>query len=151
MVFAISDALSFSLLAEGSYQEEQLMVNARKALKTALLYLLPIAVIVFTLGDKILLLFGETYSENATTLLWILPLSAAPLSVNLTYLTILRVRKNIRKLIIVSLAITLLSLGLGSSLMMYLGIIGVGVGWIAGQGLVAAAILLSLLLRGRLL
>jgi len=79
----------------------------------------------------------------------VLAVSAIPMSVNLLYITVMRVRKNIPRLIVVSAATTCLTLGLSYPLMRELGILGVGIGWIAGQSIVAAMIILPLL-SGRL-
>lgn len=150
IAFTITGSFSSSLFAEGSHQEELLLANTRRSLKVVLLILLPAIVVIFALGDKLLLLFGEAYSQNATTLLRVVVLSAIPLSVNSIYLTIMRVRKNIKGLIALSSAMACLSLGLSYLLMLKMGLLGVGVGWIAGQGLVAIAIVLYLFYRGYL-
>lgn len=148
LLFTISGSFSTSLLAEGSYQEELLLVNTKRSLKVTLLILLPAIVVLFAFGDTLLLLFGKAYSQNATTLLWVLALSAIPLSINRHYLTVIKVRKEIKRLIIVSFITACLSLGLSYLLMVRIGLLGVGVGWIAGQGLVATTITLYFLKQG---
>jgi O-antigen/teichoic acid export membrane protein len=147
VIFVIPTAFSSSLFAEGSYQEEQLLANVKRSLKLSLLILLPLIAIIFALGDKLLLAFGVAYSQNATTLLWVLAVSAIPLGINNLYLAVMRVRKNIKRLIALSVVTACLCLGLSYPLMLNMGLLGVGVGWIIGQSLVAAAITLSLLRR----
>ena len=147
ITFVVPAGLSSSLFAEGSHEEDRLMTDTRRALKMNLLILLPVILLVFALGDKLLLLFGEEYSENATTLLWVLALSAIPLSINSLYLTVNRVRKNIPRLIVVSAAAACLSLGLSYPLMLELDLLGVGIAWLGGQGLVAAIVVLPLFHR----
>ena len=51
-------------------------------------------------GDKLLLLFGKEYSAEATTLVRLLTLAALPLSVNLLYLGVARVKKELKNLLL---------------------------------------------------
>ena len=53
-----------------------------------MLILVPVVLLMLLVGDKLLLLFGGLYSENATWLLRILALSALPLSINYIYFSI---------------------------------------------------------------
>ena len=147
MILMVPAALSSSLFAEGSYEEGRLLIDTKRSLKMNLIILVLMIVLVFAFGSRLLLLFGEAYSENATRLLWVLAISAIPMSVNNLYLTVMRVRKNIPRLIVVSAATTCLTLGLSYPLMLKFGILGVGMGWIAGQSIVAATIILPLLSR----
>jgi len=75
-------AISTSLFAEGSHNEETLGRDIKRSLKFTLLLVIPAIVVIFLAGDKILLLFGTAYSESATSLLWILAISALPISLN---------------------------------------------------------------------
>jgi len=144
LLMMIPNAISISLFAEGSYDEKGLLQNTKRSLVLALLLVLPAVLVVFALGSKLLLLFGETYSRNATALLWVLVLSAFPLSINYLYLSFCRVRKNIRRLIRISAVASCLALGLSYPLMLRVGILGVGIGWTAAQSLVALIIVFIL-------
>lgn len=141
IIFMIPGAISWSLFVEGSHHEELLLPNTKRALKLSLLILVPAIAIIFVLGNKLLLLFGQSYSNNATILLWILALSTLPMCINELYLTVNRVRKNMKRLIMVSAIAACLSLGLGYFLMIKMGLVGVGVGWLVGQALVAVLVL----------
>ena len=77
--------------------------------------LTPFVVLVFALADKILLLFGGSYSESATELLRFLSVAAFPLAINNVYLGIKRVEKKLKT--IVGLTVTIASLTLGLSLL----------------------------------
>ena len=96
--------------------------------------------ICFFIGDKLLLLFGHAYSQNATILLRILAFSALPLSINHIFLSIKRVQKDVRGIIALSAATACLSLGLGYFLMMKMELIGIGLGWLVGQAIVAIVV-----------
>ena len=113
-------------------------------MKLLLLLLLPTALIIVTIAGLILLLFGQEYSENGTLLLRILALSIIPWGINYIYIGIARVKKNIKGLIIIPAIASSLSLGLGYVLMVQIGLVGVGLGYLAGQGVVALPVLLNL-------
>lgn len=140
VLFTIPSSISLSLFAEGSYERGLLRANTMKSLKLCLIILIPAILLIFIIGDKLLLLFGQAYSQSATTLLWLLALSTLPLTINYIFLSIKRVQKDIRSIIIISAAISCFSLGLSYPLMTRMGILGVGVGWTAGQTIVAITV-----------
>jgi O-antigen/teichoic acid export membrane protein len=144
ILFMVPLATSFSLFAEGSYNVGQLASQVKRSLKLILLILIPSIIVIFLVGDKLLLLFGKAYAENATRLLWILALSALPLSINYIYFSIKRVKMQMRSVIGLSLLTVVLTLVLSYVLLARTGIIGVGIAWLAGQGIVA-------LITGRML
>jgi len=145
IVFMIPIAISFSVLAEGSYYEELLIPSIRKSLLLCTVILVPSILILCALGSKLLLLFGATYSQESLTLLIVLAFSSLPLMVNQFYITIHRVRKNIKMVAIVSGIIALLCLSLGYILMLRFGITGVGIGFLAAQIIVAVTVFLPMI------
>ena len=147
ILLTIPMATSFSLFAEGSYDEENLARDVRRSLKLVLLILIPAIVIVFLLGDKILLLFGEAYSENATRLLWCLALSALPAGINTIYFGKKRVEKRMRSVMVLSALVTAAILGLSYFLLPRMGIIGAGIACLIGRGLVSLGTTGALLRR----
>ncbi|MEA3253892.1 MAG: oligosaccharide flippase family protein [Chloroflexota bacterium] len=144
LVMMIPNAISISLFAEGSYNEKELLQNTKKSLVLAILVVLPAVLLVFALGSKVLLLFGETYSRNATTLLRVLVISSFPLSINYLYLSFCRVRRNVKGLIRISAVASCLALGLTYPLIVRVGILGMGIGWTITQSLVALIIIFIL-------
>ncbi len=147
MLFAIPIAIAYSLFAEGSNDEHLLQSNTLKSVKLCLLILVPAGVALFALSDKLLLLFGSSYSESGTTLLRILALSVIPVGINYICLSVMRVKKNTRGVILVSASIAGLALGSGYILMTSAGLLGIGVAWIATQTLVAVVVVLFLFSR----
>jgi len=133
-------AISFSLFAEGSYEEEKLRQNLRRSFKFILLLLVPFIFIILLVGDKILLAFGQVYSKEATNLLRLLALSSFPLSLNFIYFSKKRVEKNIKPVILLVGLIAGGTLGLSATLLPWLGILGVGVAWLLSQGVAGMAI-----------
>lgn len=112
ILFMIPLAASLSLFAEGSHDEQKLAGNVTRSLKLILLLVVPAIIIFFLAGDKILLLFGTAYSENATRLLWVLAVSALPVSVNYIYFSIKRVEVRMKSVVGLSAFIAVATLAL---------------------------------------
>ncbi len=141
LLFAIPLATSLSLFAEGSHQEEFLGRDVRRSLKLIIVLLLPTIAAMTVMGDKLLLVFGRNYSLEGAKLLWVLAPSALPLSLNVVYLGIARVRKRLKDIILIAAAVGLGTLVLSYLLIPYLGILAPGVGWLVSHSLVALAVL----------
>jgi len=144
LLFAIPSAVSQSLFAEGSHFEDKLRVNVRSSFKLIFSLLIPALILLFLLGNWLLLLFGGSYSINGLMLLWILGLSSLLVGVNKVYNSILRVEGRIRELALISgfIAITVL---LGSYFIIpTVGIVGSGYAWLAGQGMVSLYVLFAM-------
>ena len=136
--------VSLSLFAEGSHNEEQMGHNIGRSLKLVLL-LIPVIAVAFAAGTKVLSVFGSAYAENATTLLWVLAVSAVPAGLNHTYFTVRRVQKRMRDVIGLSAFIAAGTMLLSYLLLPRMGIIGAGVGWLIPQTIVALAVTPALL------
>jgi len=147
MFFAIPMAVAYSLFAEGSYDEHLLPSNTLKSVKLCLLLLVPVIVILLVLSDKLLLVFGSSYSENGAALLRILALSTIPVGINYIGLSVMRVQKNTKGVMLVSASIACLALGSGYILMTNMGLLGIGAAWIVTQTLVAVVVALFLFRR----
>lgn len=143
----IPTAASTSLFAEGSHEEDKLRPNVRRSLKMVFIILVPAIILVLAFADKLLLLFGSSYSENATTLLRILTISALPLAINLVYLGIKRVEKKLKVIVSLSVFAAVATLGLSYLLLPRMGINGVGIAWLVTQGTIALVIAASWLKR----
>lgn len=141
ILLLISGGVSFSLFAEGSYEEGRLGGDLRRSIKLMALLLIPAILIMTLLGDKILLLFGKEYSLQGTKLLWLLAPAALPASINSLYLGIARVKKKLKEIVLINGVIAFSTLILSYLLLPHLGILGAGVGWLAAQTAVALALL----------
>ena len=137
ILFGTPLAISLSLFAEGSHDERQLNQDTMRSLKLTTLLLIPIVLILFFAGDKVLLLFGQAYSENAAGLLRVLAVSALPLSLNYIYFSRKRVEMKMKSVIILAAFIAMATLVLSYFLLPRMGILGVGVAWLSSQGIVA--------------
>ena len=145
VLLMVPGALAASLFAEGSFEEDKLRSNTLKAMGLSIAILIPSIAGVFLLGNKLLSLFGPEYSENATTLLWILAVSAIPMGINSFYISVIRVKKDITRIIVVSAVTACFTLGLSYIFMTEFGLWGMGLGWLIGQTMVAIAVIVPLL------
>jgi O-antigen/teichoic acid export membrane protein len=121
-----SNAVATSLFAEGSHEEAKLGTNLWKSLKMVFLILVPVVVLVLLLADKLLLLFGSTYSVYGTALLRLLAISSLPTAINISYFAVKRVRGQLIGLLTLSMLSAGIILGLSYLLLPRIGIIGVG-------------------------
>jgi O-antigen/teichoic acid export membrane protein len=144
----LPDAPAFSLFAEGSYDEKTLQVNTQRALKITFLIMVPTVILILAIADKILLVFGNSYSQNASTLLRILTIAALPLAINIIYLHIKRVEKNLRVIVVLPLFSAIFILTLSYVLLPRMGNIGIGIAWLTGQTIIASVIVI-VWLKGR--
>jgi O-antigen/teichoic acid export membrane protein len=149
LVYAIPVAVSSSLFAEGSHSEEALVANARRSFRFIILLLVPAIILLVALGKWLLLLFGENYSSNALTLLWILGASGLFIAVNDVYYSILRVRGRIRELFFIRALISIAVIIAGSLIAPKTGIVGIGYAWISAQAVASIYVLLTVGVRYR--
>ncbi len=138
----IPGAGSLSLFAEGSYEEEKLEQMVWRSLKMVSVILLPLVILVLILADKVLLLFGDAYSENGATLLRLLAISALPLAVNVVYLSIKRVEKKLKVIIGMSASMAIITIGFSFYLLPQMGINGAGIAWFGAQGFIALVLII---------
>jgi O-antigen/teichoic acid export membrane protein len=131
-------ALAGSAFAEGSNAPGSLFAVLSRAAAAALVLTVTGALVVALGAPGVLGLFGTEYAAEAATLLrWLA--AAAPLVVLAgLYYTRLRVEKRVGRLMLLSGLVAALTLGLAAALMPRYGIAASAVGWLLGNGLVAA-------------
>lgn len=149
LVSSIPLSVAISLFAEGSNEPGKLRVNISKSIKFTFILLLPLLAVILLLGDKILLLFGKAYSENAFTLLSILILSSIPLTITETYISIKRVQKEVKPLIYLFTFTAIFIILCSYLLTLRIGLIGAGVGWLLGWTIAAVLIAITLVKQFR--
>ncbi len=138
----IPNSLSNSLFAESSNDETFLLKNAWKTLLTTIILLLPAILVISVLAEKILLLFGRQYSHNGIHVLRVLLFANIPWSINYLFISIGRVRKEANNVIGISVLIFICTVGLSYFLMTKIGLLGVGLGYLTGQTIVAMTVLI---------
>jgi len=142
ILFLIPRGTSFSLFAEGSHDKEGLAGYVNRSLRFSFLLLIPPIILIFLIGDKILLLFGEAYSAEATRLLWILALSSLPMTVYNMYITKQRVEKRMKAVIGLTALAVAITLGFSYLLLPIIGIMGAGIAHLVGTGVIALIIII---------
>jgi O-antigen/teichoic acid export membrane protein len=150
MAWAINGILSMipstvatSLFAEGSNEEAKLEQHIWRSLKMVFLLLIPAVISVELLADKLLLLFGRTYADNATTLLRVLAVAAFPLAINVVYFGVRRVQKKMTEVILLSIAAGVVTIGVSRLLLPGTGIAGIGIAWLISQSSIAVWIIVN--------
>ncbi|MDD4923403.1 MAG: MATE family efflux transporter, partial [Dehalococcoidales bacterium] len=128
---------------EGSYNETQLKTHILRSLKMIFLLLVPAVLIVLLLADKLLWFFGAQYSASATELVRIMTLAVLPLAVNIVYLNIKRVQKDLKMIVSMPVFIAVISIVLALILLPRMGFNGVGIAWLAAQGCCAVVIVVN--------
>ena len=146
VLFTIPVSISFSLFAEGSHNDEGLGRNIRRSLIFSFLIVIPAMLLIVLIGDRLLLVFGPSYADNATNLLRLLALSIVPGSLNQIYFGVKRVEMKMKSVICLSAFIAIITLALSWVLLPQMGIVGAGVAWLSSQG-VAALVIILLSLR----
>lgn len=145
MLGTISLATTTSLFAEGSFDEKKLVSDVWRCLKMTYILLIPIAVIVFLLADKLLLIYGTAYSLEGTALLRTMSIASLPLSLNGIYLSILRVKKRTTTLILLTVVVAVVTLITSYLLLPRIGITATGVGWLVSNSVVSVFVFSRLL------
>jgi len=143
----VSGALSTSLFAEGSHDEDGVGLNIWRSLKISFLTLVPAIILILAIAPWLLDLFGGAYAENGVTLLRILALSALPLTINIIYLAIKRIEKKLKVLVGLSAFAAIAALGLTYLLLPVMGIDGAGIAWLITQGTIALVVVADSLKR----
>jgi len=130
ILFIIPKSLATSLFAEGSHNKNTIKQNSMKSIKTSLVLVAMAMIILFFTADKILLLFGSEYSANSRNLLFILTISALPMIINSIYISIKRIEKDVKTIILVNAFIALGTLTVSYSLITTTGITGIAYGYL---------------------
>lgn len=149
VIVMIPQSVTTSLLAEGSYDETNLKTHILRSLKIIFLLLVPAVVAVLLLADKLLWLFGTQYSASATELVRIMTLAVLPLAVNILYLNIKRVQKDLKMIVGMPAFIAVISIVLALILLPQIGFNGVGIAWLAAHACCAVVIVVNWLWRWR--
>jgi O-antigen/teichoic acid export membrane protein len=140
-VMMVPIAISNSFFAEGSYNEKSVYTNFKKSLFFSFTLLIPMIILVLLIGDKILLILGENYTNNAKNTLYILVLSCLPYTFNRMYTTLKKIEKSMDIVMFVNAITTIIGLASGYFFINSMGLVGIAVGWMLGQSIVTVGII----------
>lgn len=136
LLFAISSSVFYSMFIEGSHgvPVKKLAISS---LKLALAILIPCAFVLYLVGDILLKLFGQAYSENSYEVLKILIISSPFAAINDMFIAVKRIEKDNRLLMIMILMLFSLIIYLSYTLAGQMGLVGIGLGWTLGHAITA--------------
>ena len=140
ILYVVPRGVTTSLLAEGSHSRIQFRRDVMRAARLIIPLVLMGIVLIFLFGEFILSLFGVGFAKGALDLLRLLALSAFFITINTMYSTVLMVEKKLTPIILLSVLGTSGVIGIGYLLAEPMGLIGIGIGWLLGKGIVSLTI-----------
>jgi O-antigen/teichoic acid export membrane protein len=145
----IAANIALSLTVEGSRDEDNVAVRARRALRRCLQIVLPGVAVLVLLAPWALSVFGTSYVE-ASLVLQLFALASVPRAATLVYVSVLRVQRRVGRVALVQAATWTIMLPLTVVLLSRVGITGVALAWLTAQTAVSLAVLpdLRAALRG---
>ena len=145
LIYAVPFGMSSSMLAEGSHESADLGALARRAAKILLPLTVGIALVVVVAAHWALLVYGPSYSANATTPLIVLAAALPIVGLNNFGQILLKLRGQLTSLVLLNLAsfVTIVAL---AEMWSSSGLTLIAVAWALGN-LVAGVIAVASLLR----
>lgn len=137
LLYAVPNSMFMSMFIEGSHGEP-LRKNMLKSFAAVGAIMIPAGIVIYFFGDVLLSLFNREYSENAFEILRLLVLSAVFVTFNSMFIAVKRIQGDIKPLIAVNALLFISTVLFGYIFMRQYGIFGIGLGWMAGQGVTAA-------------
>jgi len=138
LAFVAPGSLATVLYAAGAGDPEAVAEKIRMTLKIAFIATVVASVVLLAVAEPLMSVFGETYSDDAVTVLRIMALSGLPTLVKNHYVAVVRIKNEVRAALPVVWGGTVLELGLAAIGAAVGGLEGLGVGWTAAvwvQGL----------------
>jgi len=129
----IPNGISQSLLAESSHDPKKLGRDGRKVLLLALGISIPAAGSMMLLGGWLLHFFGPGYAENGTAVMRYLALAVIPQCINVLYITVNQVKKQIYLIIAQTGFLAIVALGIGYWWLGHVGLPGVGMAYLTAH------------------
>lgn len=149
LLAGIPTAVSSSLLAEGTHAHDETGEHLRRAVRFTL-PLVAAAIAVCFVGAPVLLgLFGAPYALEGVDTLRLLSLAALPLSLNMLYLAVARIDRDIRRIVAIAAVTGGGAVLLGVALVPLLGEAGIALGYLIAHSLAAVPLTIEWLVRGR--
>jgi aminoglycoside phosphotransferase (APT) family kinase protein len=146
-LYLVSLNMGQSLIAEGATDVAKLDVYSYRMFVQTARLLVPAVLLIVVGAPYVLRIFGAGYSTEGTTLLRLLSLSALPNIVTSLYISVARVQRRMKRVVLCLSVLSVMVLSLGYLLMGVAGITGVGIAWLVGQSLMAAFLLTRTQLR----
>ena len=137
-IFALSNNAAYALLAESSYEESGLRRNTIQAGLLSVALTTPVIVVGVAGASLLLLIYGQDFADNSTSVLRILLIAALPNIANQIYIGRLRSMNRMGMVVFLETLLAVLVVGLSAVLLPRFGIDGVGYAWLIGLSVLAA-------------
>jgi O-antigen/teichoic acid export membrane protein len=139
--YLLATNMGSSLMVEAAHAPGQLAEHAMRVLRHSALLMALGAAAIIVVAPVLLSFFGEGYADEGTTLLRLLALSALPNLLVSLAVDVARMRRQLRQVVGLQLALCVLVLGLSRVLLPELGLTGAGVAWLVAQCFLALYVL----------
>lgn len=139
----LSISTGSSLVVEAVTTRHELAGFSRRMFRQNLYITVPLATVIVIAAPYIMGVFGGGYEAQATTLLRLLALASVPFSVVALAVSVARVQRRMRRVVLVHVAMCLIVLSLTEVLIRPMGLTGVGVAWLTAQGILAGVVLVT--------
>lgn len=133
-----------SLTVESAADERRLSAYGRQILRRGFLIFAPTVVLLCVVAQPLLTLFGTQYAHASAVVLRLVALAVLPKLVVIVFIAACRVLRHVGRIILTHASMSTLVVSLSVITMGGMGISGVGVAYLAGQLIVAAAVTPSL-------
>ncbi|MFR9776603.1 lipopolysaccharide biosynthesis protein [Micromonospora sp. MS34] len=139
-----------SLTVEAAADESRLATYARQVLRRGLLLFVPAVALLCVSAPLLLTVFGRGYASTGSDTLRLFAVAVLPKLVLTVFVAASRVQRRVGRIIAVHAATSVLVVSLALVAMPEIGVVGVGVAYLAGQVVVMSAVLpaMTRLLRG---
>ena len=142
-LYLVSSSMGMSMIAEASLEPEELASHTRRLIIESARLVLPAAAVVVIFAPQILGLMGQSYSDEAATLLRLLALSSIPWIVFAAYTNVGRVEQRMGLVVAANALLCGLVLAIGLPLLATIGIVGLGIAWLVAQCVVAVYVIVD--------
>jgi peptidoglycan/xylan/chitin deacetylase (PgdA/CDA1 family)/O-antigen/teichoic acid export membrane protein/aminoglycoside phosphotransferase len=139
----LSISTGSSLVVEAVTTRHELADFSRRMFRQNLYITIPLAAVIVFAAPYVMEVFGPGYKAQATTLLRLLALASVPFSVVALAISVARVQRRMRRVVLVNVAMCLMVLALTEVLIKPMGLTGVGVAWLTTQGILAGLVLVT--------
>lgn len=133
-----------SLTVEAAADESRLAMYAKQVLVRGLLLFTPAVALLCVSAPLLLTLFGAQYASAGSDILRLFAVAVLPKLVVIIFVATSRVQRRVGRIILVQASVSALVVSLSLITMGHLGVFGVGVAYLTGQLVVAAAVLPSM-------
>lgn len=137
----VATNMSTSLMVEAAFDQSKLINYTKRMLVRTLQMIVPAVLGIVVLAPFVLQLFGKSYVEEGTMLLRLLALATLPTIVTTMFISLLRIQRRMKLLVLLQAFLCLSILGIGYFLLPTVGVVAFGISWLVSQSILATCII----------